>query len=655
MVRDSGASRYVNPIFKMLSSTRLTQFFIFSLTILLFLYCTEGLEESNAQTFQNLQPNVQYMGMQTCRSCHNDIHETFIHTGMGRSFDHATLTKTDASFGDHALIYDDSSDFYYFPFFEDSTMYVTEFRLENGDTTHQRTEKIDYIIGSGQHTNSHILNFSGYIFQAPVTYYTQDEKWDMAPGFRNGGNLRFARYLTTECITCHNHFPKFEKGSLNKYAEMPTGIECERCHGPGEIHVKEKLAGKLVDTSKYVDYTIVNPRHLSRDLQMDLCQRCHLQGIAVLNDEKSFFDFKPGMKLNEILNVFLPRYTNSHEKFIMASQADRLRLSECYLNSEMSCITCHNPHKSIEVTGQENFNQTCLTCHKSATDCSVSENERLKENNNCVGCHMPKSGSIDIPHVNITDHFISKNNTKLKKPAPNNSEEARFLGLQILTKEKATPLEMAKGYLAIFDKYVQSEVMLDSAEYYLNQSPLSFEEKFKTSIHYHFTREDYQSIIQIAPKIPTEKIKDEWTAYRIGQAYFNYGNFKEALKYFQKAVEFSPLNLEFREKLGNVYFNLNQIEKSKSEYEFVLSENEKRPIALCNLGYIHVLREEIDKGEKLIDKAISLDPDYEQALLNKAAILFIKKQNEEGRTFLKRILKINPQNEKAKLALSQFQ
>ncbi|MFQ5583565.1 MAG: pilus assembly protein TadD, partial [Calditrichia bacterium] len=80
--------------------------------------------------------------------------------------------------------------------------------------------------------------------------------------------------------------------------------------------------------------------------------------------------------------------------------------------------------------------------------------DRKKENDNCVGCHMPRSGSIDIPHVNITDHFISKNNTKSRKQNTISSNKPRFLGLKILTKDWGTPLDMAKGYIAHFDKYV---------------------------------------------------------------------------------------------------------------------------------------------------------------------------------------------------------
>ena len=378
---------------------------------LLLLFCSRELPKASEGEYLNLADEVKYVGMNTCKACHANIHATFIHTGMGRSFDRATPEKTDATYGAHALVYDTASNLYYKPFFRDSAMYVLEFRLEGGDTVHRRLERIDYIVGSGQHTNSHIVDFNGYIYQAPVTFYTQEGRWDMAPGFR-GDNIRFGRFLTPECITCHNHFPDFVEGSLNKYRNMPTGIECERCHGPGEIHVREKMAGHIVDTSRYIDYSIVNPRNLPRDLQMDLCQRCHLQGIAVLNEGKGFFDFKPGMRLQEVFNVFLPRYTNSHERFIMASQADRLRLSPCYLNSEMTCITCHNPHLSVEATGKEQYNNACLSCHAGPREevCAVPMAERMAEGDDCSGCHMPRSGSVDIPHVNITDHCISRSN-----------------------------------------------------------------------------------------------------------------------------------------------------------------------------------------------------------------------------------------------------
>ncbi|MEN0004616.1 MAG: tetratricopeptide repeat protein [Bacteroidota bacterium] len=622
------------------------------------LFCSRDLPKGEVtQAYLNLKPEVKYVGMQMCRSCHANIHETFIHTGMGRSFDHAKPTKSDASYGSHALVYDEQSDFYYYPYFEKDTMFIHEFRLSGTDTVHQRTERISYIIGSGQHTNSHLLDINGYVYQAPITFYTHEGRWDMAPGFRQKENERFDRFLTSECLTCHNHYPKQIEGSLNKFANMPTGIECERCHGPGEVHVLEKLAGNIVDTSQQIDYTIVNPRDLPRDEQMDLCQRCHLQGIAVLEEGKSFYDFKPGMRLQEVMNVFLPRYTDSHEKFIMASQADRLRLSNCYKLSDMTCLTCHNPHQSIEATAQAQYNNACQSCHAKAEQksCSAAEAERLAQGNDCAGCHMPPSGSIDIPHVNITDHYIARDNIRGKrKPSVTPTAKRQFLGLKMLTKENPTPLDMARGYIALYDKYVDSPIMLDSAQYYLQQSGGSDEAKAITLVHYHFARADYKAILAVAKNDWPVLLEDAWTAYRIGEAFYQNGAFAQAKTYFAAAVDGMPYNLEFREKLGVSLIQLKALPQAMKALKWVLDENPKRPVALCNLGFAYVLQNQFEQGEALYDQAIALDPDYEQALMNKAAIRLLYKDEPAARTLFDRILNLNPNNEQAKYMRAQL-
>ncbi|MEO1262510.1 MAG: tetratricopeptide repeat protein [Bacteroidota bacterium] len=600
--------------------------------------------------------------MATCRSCHNNVHATFKNTGMGRSFHYATRQKSDAVFGKHALVYDSLNDFYYFPYFSenknDSSMYVMEFRLENGDTTHKRIEKIEYIVGSGQHTNSHILDINGYVYQAPVTWYTQEEKWDMAPGFRKN-NSRFGRWLTAECITCHNHFPKQINGSLNKFEDMPTGIECERCHGPGEAHVRNTLAGNLVDTSTNIDYSIVTPSDLSRDLQMDICQRCHLQGVAVTEPGKTFFDFRPGMKLNDIMNVFLPRYSDSHEKFIMASQADRMRLSECFKKDEsLTCLTCHHPHHSIEVTPKEKYNNACKNCHGKKTNkdeklnCSAPLAEReINNNNNCAGCHMPKSGSTDIPHVSITDHFIT---IPKQQSTTGDQQPKQFLGIKILTKDNPTPLDMARGYLATYDKYIESPIMLDSAFYYLNISQEKSTIKFPVLIHLLFAQNNFDKIIEELNGQNNKTKFDAWTAYRIGESFLRTGNFKNALNYFSEAVDRLPLHLDFLEKKGIALLALKRIKEAKVVFEKTLKENPKRPVALCHLGYAHVLTNNLPMAQKLYDQAIALDPDYAQALINKAALLALQNKNQDAKKLLEKVLKKQPENQQALAGLRRL-
>jgi hypothetical protein len=236
----------------------------------LFIVCTvlgacKLASQKPASPYKNVNSTANYVGMNTCKGCHADIYNTFIETGMGKSFDKATKTKSSATFNSHSLIFDTINNLYYFPFWQKDTLYIKEFRLENKDTTHIRIEKVDYIIGSGQHTNSHLIFKNGFLYQAPITYYTQKGKWDLAPGFEKGSNSKFSRIVGKECITCHNFYPNNDLTAENKYNTIPKGIACERCHGPGSIHVTEKTNGILVDVATQIDYSIVNPAKLSRD------------------------------------------------------------------------------------------------------------------------------------------------------------------------------------------------------------------------------------------------------------------------------------------------------------------------------------------------------------------------------------------------------
>ncbi len=602
--------------------------------------------------FLNLNDTVKFVGMQTCRSCHSNVYDSYIKTGMGQSFGKAAYSKTAATFSEHDVVYDKTLDFYYKPFFRDSVMYVLEYRIEGKDTTYKREERIDYIIGSGHHTNSHMMMRKGYVSQVPITYYTQEGKWDLAPGFEEGGNLRFDRPIMSECLTCHNHTPVPASGSENKYHKMPLGIECERCHGAGGLHVKEKLMGKHVDTSRFVDYSIVNPRHLSIDRLMDLCQRCHLQGVAVLNEGKTFYDFKPGMKLSEVMNIFLPRFTDSDKRFIMASQADRLKMSNCFkVSGKLSCINCHNPHHDVHSETENNYNNSCKSCHNPSSeisklqDCTVSLTERNKDENNCVSCHMPPSGSIDIPHVNITDHYISRNNIRNENNDSISDEKieeiAGFLGLKSLVVDPVSNLQMAEGYLALWDKFMATDAVLDSVKYYLDRSEASREEKFQTLCHYYFNRKEYALLLSVA--LPAEQINDAWTAYRTGEAANKVRNSDDALKYFKRASDLKPFSLKFQEKLGAALAQNGKINEAEKVFKFILREDPKRKAALSNLGLVQAQKGNVNEALKLYDRSLESDPDYANALLNKISLLVQTGRKKEAEKSIGHLIKKHPQ------------
>ncbi|MFO0355546.1 MAG: tetratricopeptide repeat protein [Sphingobacteriaceae bacterium] len=640
---------------------------------------TEVIPSFPDSTYYNHHDSAKYVGMNTCKQCHQSIYNSFIKTGMGKSFNIATKQKSIAYF-ENASIYDKFINMHYKAFFEKDSMFIQEFRLEKNDTTYKRTEQVNYIIGSGQHTNSHIQSVNGYLNQMPMTFYSQKQKWDLPPGFENGVNTRFTRKIGLECMSCHNGYPNFVMGSENKYNYVPDGIDCERCHGPGSIHVHLKQTGKLVDTSKHIDYSIVNPSKLPIDLQFDVCQRCHLQGNAVLKNDHSFYDFKPGKKLNDYISVFLPKYKNADDEFIMASHADRLKQSACFIKSfersgntkslkpyksAMTCITCHNPHVSVRETNKEVFNDACRNCHGSANTKQPSEKCKKPSYNtsNCVSCHMPSSGSIDIPHVSVHDHYIRKPISKKEK-----NKIKEFIGLYAVNEPKPSTQTKARAYIQQYEKFEQKASYLDSAAFYLSdKTSEDLERNIHDLIKLQFMKQNYLQIITYVNKLVEDHLyqdklrqisfdnRDAWTSYHIAEAYYNTGNINKAVKWFSKACELANYNLEFKNKFGSALAQSGMTNKAKQQFELVLKENPKNVQAYTNLGYISLLEGDQKKAFMLYNQGLKIDPDNENLLMNLAGYYAASKNKIMALEILNKIINKNPKNQQAKLALKQIQ
>lgn len=638
---------------------------------------------SDTLTYLNHSDSAKYVGMNTCKLCHQSIYTTFIKTGMGKSLDIATHQKSSADFK-NATIYDKFTDFNYHAFWQKDSLFFDEFRLKKKDTIHSRTEQVNYIIGSGQHTNSHLQSINGYINQMPMTYYTQKKHWDLPPGFEGGFNTHFSRKIGLECMSCHNGYPNFVLGSENKYTSIPTGIDCERCHGPGSIHVAQRQDGSKVDTSKYIDFSIVNPAKLSIDLQFDLCQRCHLQGNAVLKEGKSFYDFKPGQKLSDFISVFLPKYKNADEEFIMASHAHRLKQSACFIKSyeqvknknilkpykeAMTCITCHNPHVSVKETNKNVFNDACLNCHNekingsNQTSLQAAHRKLPTKNwNNCVGCHMPVSGSIDIPHVSVHDHYIRKPISVLEK-----NKIKIFLGLFSINEKHPNYLTKAMAYINQFEKFNQDKSYLDSAKFYLkDKTKQDVDKNIYALVQLNFISQNFNQMITYVNFLGENYLLqnkfihktydniDAWTCYRIGDAFYYNTNIKKAILWHKQAVTLAPYNLEFRNKYASALAANNQLNEAETEFKFVLTEHPKNISAYTNLGYIQLVKGFPAEAIRLYNLALKLDPDYEPLLLNLAGYFAYIKNNKQAIYYLQKILTKNPTNVKAKQALQQL-
>ena len=671
------------------------RFFLPLLFALLMLQCIEpsqkqatSVSDQETSHYLNHADSARYVGIQTCKLCHQAIYETFSRTGMGKSFDRATHAKSSALVKGQ-VVKDPYLDLNYCAYWDKDSLYIHEYRMGSNDTLYSRREQVNYIVGSGQHTNSHLQLVNGYLNQMPMTFYTQKKTWDLPPGFENNTNTRFTRKIGLECMTCHNGYPSFVAGSENKYSMIPNGIDCERCHGPGSIHVAQRSTGSRIDTSRYIDYSIVNPAKLPVDLQFDICQRCHLQGNAILKEGKSFLDFKPGKHLSEILSVFLPKYANADDEFIMASHADRLKQSACFIKSydhlvqknqlkpykdAMTCVTCHNPHVSVKESAAGGFIKACLSCHyennKALVNCSDkkvkqqmtsarSQNTEwdFQQIPNCITCHMPVSGSTDIPHVTVHDHYI-------RKPISKGEQQKikTFLGLFSVNEKSPDPITKAKAYLNQFEKFEQKGIYLDSAAFWLSKAKSARGYK-QALIQLLFMKQAYSGLVNEVKKWEAQSgsahlfadhsldNKDAWTCYRIAESYTQLRNNTEALRWYRKSTELAPLVVEFRNKYATSLANKGDLREAKQQYEIILRENPKYVSSYTNLGYLSMLEGNSKQAFTLYSQALALDPDNEALLMNLAAYFLSLNKKNEAALQLQHLLKMHPGNKQAREVL----
>ena len=79
-----------------------------------------------------------------------------------------------------------------------------------------------------------LVEREGNLFQSPIAWYSQGRKWDLAPDYRVH-NWHFNRLITPGCLFCHTN--RFDQAGREPVFHGLT-IGCERCHGPGELHVR---------------------------------------------------------------------------------------------------------------------------------------------------------------------------------------------------------------------------------------------------------------------------------------------------------------------------------------------------------------------------------------------------------------------------------
>ncbi len=75
----------------------------------------------------------------------------------------------------------------------------------------------------------------------------------MNPGYDRPDYAGSVRPIYYECMFCHNGYPRIPAAivSQTKYLlPIPEGIDCQRCHGPGQNHVDKASSGAGIESSE---------------------------------------------------------------------------------------------------------------------------------------------------------------------------------------------------------------------------------------------------------------------------------------------------------------------------------------------------------------------------------------------------------------------
>jgi tetratricopeptide (TPR) repeat protein len=376
-----------------------------------------------AGPYRNVRPEVKYVGDAACAGCHKEQSAGFHGHPMGRAMTPVSELADRQSYDASVRNPFDLPGRRYRVDRKGERVFHEEIRKdEQGRDLVTTQAEIAWVIGSGAQAQSFMILRGEYAFQSPISWYRREQHWDLSPGFERIED-RFERPIQPECLFCHCNSAVPVKDTLNRY-QMPlfplgASIGCERCHGPGELHVRERQDSPAAPAA--VDHSIVNPRHLEPALREAVCQQCHLEADRrILRRGRGVFDFRPGLPLYLFWSDFLrPPDLEENGKFV--GKVEQMHSSRCFIQSKgkMGCSTCHESHSHPPLAAKTSYyRQRCLDCHQEK-GCSLPHEARRANNDNCIGCHMPRTDSTDITHTAIADHRILRQpDTKHRRPVP---------------------------------------------------------------------------------------------------------------------------------------------------------------------------------------------------------------------------------------------
>lgn len=615
-------------------------------------------------------PQPAYADPAVCSTCHAQIASTYSLTGMARAFSKVTGSE----FRTGSRVYHKASDRHYTMVERDGKFYQRRHQIGfGGQETNALELEAHYVVGSGNHARTFFHRTAdGRLVQLPVSWYAErGGYWAMSPGYDRPAHLDFRRAIDSGCMSCHNGYPPSLAGAQPsfgaaspprpveddregpRFGSLPEGIDCQRCHGPGQAHIEAVKTGDLAASR----HAIVNPAKLDRERQIETCMQCHLESTSsplpfqIRRYEQPPFTYTPGKPLGDFFIHFDHASGQGRDdKFEIAGGAYRLRQSACFQRSEMTCGTCHNPHDIPRgPKAVENYVAICRSCHEGQHRGGVPRVQGMKAGATCLDCHMPKRRTEDAVHVVMTDHYIQRQRASrdllAARTEADSAKHGDYRGEVVLYYPPTLPLTPENDlYLALAQVQQGSNLtagirrLEDAIEKHRPERPEFYYELARA---YSMTA-NYDADIRWCREALRRDANFVPALKELAAAATTKGDLAQAREALEKAVSLRQDDANAFADLGNVYLRQDRVDDARNVLQRALALNPALPLANNMMGLANLRQGNAVAAEANLREAIRAQPDLAEAHNNLGNLLAGRKAYAEAAHHFEKAIAHNP-------------
>lgn len=410
--------------------------------------------------------DAEYVGSAKCGECHTVIYQEWLQSPHSKMTRRANAASIVGNFSDgeyhipeqYATPSDDGVPAA--KMYEANGQHIMALRNPGEDTY---TEfPIEYTIGFQYRQTYLTREANGVLRRLPLQWSVERGEYFSYWNYQEGseisvedlwaqmGSLNSAWNLF--CARCHTtNLDILDKNPSHTYAVTEwtdNGIACEACHGAGSQHVNyfdhnyvnriAAFANSKV-RNQPVAYIAVATK-LDKGEKTSVCARCHGSDIMMSNTD-IYRIYEPGYseegRINDLSDYFqsvpveardfpptVEVYADNTHKgigMLFRSFVD----SACYINADVSCNDCHQPHNNKAPTEpgilepSQASNNYCLQCHEDLRDevADHSKHEVGTAGSYCMDCHMPQR----IVNIVAGTERLTRTHEMSHIPSPENS------------------------------------------------------------------------------------------------------------------------------------------------------------------------------------------------------------------------------------------